>query len=746
MSSGYKILNRLKNQWRGLLVLESVLWLVGLMSLVYVINSKYGIGLGNVHLILVLVPIYTLLLLYFKPWKVDIKRSAQWVDLKLEDAENSAYLLISDTSSLSFLATLQQQRISNRIAQMAKQIYPPLHLLRMLGPFVIMVLISWVINISPAFESLHPNNDNQNTSPIIFNSADTTVKKEPAKILTQTVSVRPPAYTGLKSTSSAQMNVAALIGSRVNWLLEFNQPINKVLIETVGGSQFNFTKRNDKYQVSLSLEESGFYKFVFFDEAETRYESDIYQLIAIEDEVPVAEITDLNRFTQLEIEDPKDVMFTTEMRDDYGLAAASIIATVSKGSGESVKFREEQLEFDKPISMGSKSAVRKKSINLDDLKMEPGDELYFYVEVFDIKQPNPNRTRTETYFVSIRDTTEIEFTLEGSLGVDLMPDYFRSQRQLIIDTEKLIKNKPTLAKKDFNFTSNELGFDQKALRLKYGQFMGEEFETGITEETQEMVEEGLGETQDENDPLAAYSHAHDTENEHNLVPEEEQEDEDDPLKAYMHDHDDPEETTLYIASIKGKLRAAMNEMWDAELYLRLFEPHKSLPYQYKALELIKEIKNHARIYVHRMGFDPPPIKEEKRLTGDLEKVETLTRFNENENKEIKYPAILAALNYIEQLKASVTMDYDATIFKKAGDELGGIAIESPVKYLDALQNLQKLSIRKVEQDELPKILVKVQNQLHQAIPENLPTPVTKASSKDALTKLYLNQLNKTAND
>jgi hypothetical protein len=61
-------------------------------------------------------------------------------------------------------------------------------------------------------------------------------------------------------------------------------------------------------------------------------------------------------------------------------------------------------------------------------------------------------------------------------------------------------------------------------------------------------------------------------------------------------------------------------MWDAELHLRMYEPEKSLPYQYKALALIQEIKNSARIYVHRIGFDPPPIKEEVRLTGKIEDV------------------------------------------------------------------------------------------------------------------------------
>ena len=47
---------------------------------------------------------------------------------------------------------------------------------------------------------------------------------------------------------------------------------------------------------------------------------------------------------------------------------------------------------------------------------------------------------------------------------------------------------------------------------------------------------------------------------------------------------------------------------------------KSLPHQYKALKIIQDIKNSARIYVHRIGFDPPPIKEESRLSGDIDEI------------------------------------------------------------------------------------------------------------------------------
>ena len=58
-----------------------------------------------------------------------------------------------------------------------------------------------------------------------------------------------------------------------------------------------------------------------------------------------------------------------------------------------------------------------------------------------LKEPQPNIARSETYFAVINDTITDQFSVEGTMGVDLMPDYFRSQRQLIIDTEKLIANK-----------------------------------------------------------------------------------------------------------------------------------------------------------------------------------------------------------------------------------------------------------------------------------------------------------------
>jgi hypothetical protein len=95
------------------------------------------------------------------------------------------------------------------------------------------------------------------------------------------------------------------------------------------------------------------------------------------------------------------------------------------------------------------------------LGLEPGDELYFYVEALDNKTPLANRARTETFFIALQDTASQQLSVEGGLGVDLMPEYFRSQRQIIIDSEKLLGDRKNISKHEFNSRSNELGYDQK---------------------------------------------------------------------------------------------------------------------------------------------------------------------------------------------------------------------------------------------------------------------------------------------
>jgi hypothetical protein len=318
--------------------------------------------------------------------------------------------------------------------------------------------------------------------------------------------------------------------------------------------------KNGTYTGNSKLTSSGFYSFEFYDMQGNSYSSDLYQIDVLRDTGPKIEVKKIEQFTSFEYFDEKVLNFQTVVTDDYGIDNAYIIATVSKGSGESVKFREEKLQFTNSVKRGDKMSELDMKIDLDAMNMGPGDELYFYIESSDLKKPKPNISRSETLFAVIKDTTSYEFGIEGTLGVDQMPDYFRSQRQLIIDTEKLISERNSRTQKEFNFISNELGFDQKALRLKYAEFMGEETDSGldIDAETDPLAEDESNDDENE-DPLAEFTHDHDNDNEHNLVDTNTQDDKEkskNPLQEFTHDHGDPEMTTLFEESLKSKLRKA----------------------------------------------------------------------------------------------------------------------------------------------------------------------------------------------
>lgn len=167
--------------------------------------------------------------------------------------------------------------------------------------------------------------------------------------------------------------------------------------------------------------------------------------------------------------------------------------------------------------------------------------------------------------------------------------------------------------------------------MRYGQYLGEEFETSAGGGNP-MADGG-------ENLLESFMHLHDQEGEHDHGdhgneehhPAEQGHQHEHEAKSgnddgglselmeqYLHNHDDGEVNTYYEASTRTLLKMALEQMWQSELHLRLFEPEKALPFQNKALEYLKTVQQKSRAYVKKTGFDPPPIREEeKRLSGEL---------------------------------------------------------------------------------------------------------------------------------
>ncbi len=722
------IIERLKRKYILYRIVEIALFSAAVAILLTVLcsflafNSTYQIAIATSGA----VSIFIWLVFFYKLVHLPITRITAYLNSNYPQLEHSLELVLKEGSDLHFLQRIQCEIVMKRFISLVPHIKLP----NRIAAATIVAVVSICLFMMMRF---------------IQKPLDYTVKdeinlikqiSEAKSILPELSSLKiliiPPSYTKLPTYTSSAPNVKVQEGSNLIWRIEYSAPVREVKIIVSAKDSIKLLLNDQRYQATIKANESGFYQ-IQWNNGVRNMRSDYYKIVVIKDQPPKITVDNLSQFTKLPIQSNLKISIESTLADDYGLTDATIIATVSKGSGESVKFREEKFKFDQLV-FGKLLKVTKQ-LDLKKLGMEPGDELYFYVEATDNKTPHSNYSRTETFFIALQDTTKQTMVEDEGLGVDLMPDYFRSQRQIIIDTEKLLKEKKLLNADKFKTNSNNLGYDQKVLRLRYGQFLGEEFEDkiGKQDESQEEDHETL---------ISKFGHIHDKENEHNLVtdkksstpPHEHEstkgnEEKQNPLEAFAHNHDNGEQATFFVQSVRAKLKSALTVMWDAELYLRLYQPEKSLPFQYTALKLLKEISNDSRIYVHRTGFDPPPLKEEKRLSADLSEIHNSSLIN-NSNTQVTFPEIRIAITLIERLlstKATIKED-DRNQFRRAGQELARVIIEHPGTDVRGLSLVKELEDRNSSHQNSATNLVALQKIFWKIIPEE-------ANSAHGQTKL-----------
>ena len=100
----------------------------------------------------------------------------------------------------------------------------------------------------------------------------------------------------------------------------------------------------------------------------------------IKDQPPAITVQSPKPSTVIDFGEPQRTTVQVSVADDYGIAAASIMATVASGSGEAVKFSEQEINFPIQFAAHNKTYALKKLIELPSLGMKPGDELYLYIK------------------------------------------------------------------------------------------------------------------------------------------------------------------------------------------------------------------------------------------------------------------------------------------------------------------------------------------------------------------------------
>lgn len=529
--------------------------------------------------------------------------------------EDSADLLFAQTSALGPLQQLQRERVLARLATTATDLREPWPWRRgvpvfLAGMLTLAAVIGW-----PARA---PNPAPQATP---TDAAARARAREHASLRHATLQATPPAYTGQPATALPTLDAKVPQGTRLAWTLQFDQPPRAVQLRLTDGRTIPVQLRGERATGQLVLERPLLYRIVLDGQPLA-----LHRLEPVPDRAPRVRV--LEPEASLVEWQPTRKRWTLrfEATDDYAVAArASLRLTLAQGSGENIRFSEHGLTLG-----GTGSArLRRFEHTLDPaaLGMQPGDDLVAQLEVRDNRQPAPQTARSGSVILRwppAQQQAGVE--LEASVRKTL-PAYFRSQRQIILDAEALLKDKRKLDADAFLKRADAIGVDQRILRLRYGQFLGEESEGAPKLPTHEDDAAPTSDIPTADMPTgdiptadAAQGAAALDDHDHDHGPPAADNagfgHEGNVLAEFGHTHDHAEAATLLDPKTRATLKAALDQMWQAEGELRQGRPDAALPFAYKALGFIKEVQQAERIYLARVGPELPPIDMTRRLGGD----------------------------------------------------------------------------------------------------------------------------------
>jgi hypothetical protein len=674
-------------------------------------------------------------LLLFPYWRMSLTDISRYLDRLLPELEESCGLLLRADSELGPLEKLQAIRMAGLLNRLSTPHPLRKKLLTATGLLTLAVALSIGIVVAAG-------RGRSGAAAIVASgrvpAQTAAVAAVAATIRTVSIRITPPAYTGRPVRHQSELSLRVEEGAVLSWELSTTAGVDSVQFifnDTARLSLQPVNAERTLWRLTAPAIRSGFYQVrtgvrmgartgVGTGMATGAQLSTLYKLEVLQDEPPQVVILAPKAYTVVDYGEPTKIPLVVQLKDDYGISDASVMATVSSGKGEAVKFKEQEIRWGRTFTGDQPAYTLSRTLDLTALGLKPGDELYFYCRAKDNKG---QETRSDTYIISLTDTAQL-MSLEGmTMGTDVKPEYFRSERQIIIEAEQLLKEKDTIALTAFQNRSNDLGIDQKLLRLRYGKFLGEEAEEG---------QPGGGPSDTTN--FGAFGDATKI------------------LDVFTDKHDNAEDATFFEPGVKQQLKATLNEMWKAELQLRTFQPKEALPYAYKALRLLKDLQQQSRSYVAKTGVRVTPLNPAKRETGDLAGIEapvqkvmtaggmsgggmsgggmTAGRMPEVEVLRI----VLGILDAVRTDRVAVG-DPAHVLLEQAARRLGREAAARPGEYLDAYQALRRMvgDGAAAGQD-----IAVIERAIRKLLPDAEPVPAVVRGNADAgLSQLYFHQLN-----
>jgi hypothetical protein len=456
----------------------------------------------------------------------------------------------------------------------------------------------------------------------------------PSQLVEQRLEIQPPAYTGLPAHRQTTLDAKVPQGATLQWTLRFSPMPESAQLVFHDGRKLALQRNGEDWTARMSVDRSTLYRFALPTPLPAA-QAALHRIDAVADTPPVLRALQPDRNLSIRGDGQRSWTLLFEADDDHGLAAGARLQLIqTQGGGENITTRQ------RTIAVAGRGNARHKryahTLDLAALGLVAGDDLIVQLDVADNRAPRPQHTRSPSFILRWPPEQASESTGMDGLVKQALPAYLRSQRQIIIDAEALLRQKRKLGAADFLKRSDALGVDQRLLRLRYGQFLGEESEGAPTLSANDLPTNDLStndmptndseesrhgdhDAQAAPQPAAQAADSHAGHDEHAPTPgttDTKFGEAGAVVAEYGHVHDLPEAATLLDPETKRLLRAALDQMWQSEQHLRQGNPDVALPHAYKALGFIKQVQQADRVYLARTGSELPPIDESRRLGGD----------------------------------------------------------------------------------------------------------------------------------
>ncbi|HFK2917311.1 TPA: hypothetical protein ACGY79_002580 [Stenotrophomonas maltophilia] len=541
----------------------------------------------------------------------------QWLQRQLDGSgasEDSADLLFADAATLNPLQQRQRVHVLAMLEHAMPELRPrwprgALALYWIAGLAIVVLAFGWPLS-SPG------------SVPVRTPTPGSAAAAGPLRLQSTRLRIDAPAYTGQATLTQNALDAKVAADSRLSWSLRFDRAPDKAWLQFHDGRRLALSEREGQWQAQDVARMPLLYRVVSEPAlAETR----LHRLDVVADRAPSVRVLEPTASLVLGTPGQRQWALRFEASDDYGVAAqATLSITTTQGSGENITFVKRSVTL-----AGSGEATARRfahTLDLAALGAQPGNDVIAQLEVRDNHAPTPQTGRSSSVILRLPSAeVALGAELEGRIKKTL-PAYFRSQRQIIIDAEALIRQRRSLAAEDFVKRSDAIGVDQRILRLRYGQFLGEESEGAAKPPPTSDLPTSDAPTADGHNDDHGHDHGaqagtqddhgHDHGSTANADIPPVFGSETDVLSEYGHTHDHAEATTLLDPQTRATLKAALDQMWSAEGELRQGRPEQALPFAYKALGFIKQVQQAERIYLARVGPELPPIDESRRLGGD----------------------------------------------------------------------------------------------------------------------------------